>query len=237
MRYFFALWVLLPLTLAVSGCFKDPVIEADSEAEFNRSYAEVVSALTPDDRQRFDTSLKDIVLVQSGIYAPMIEAQTSQVPKTIAPLGGMVDALSDAAMKSVNALVANKWAENRDKSVVQYARAVVDGRTAKEIFVIAETERNRAIELALATYREQLEQAKAALADLHSKDESAAADLAEQSAFLTNIATTKARFYYKKSSYRSEPVIAFTVANNGAIPIKRIFVHGKVQTPGRAIPG
>jgi hypothetical protein len=148
----------------------------------------------------------------------------------------MVNALSDATMKRVNTLVANKWAENRDKSVVHYARAVVDGRNAKEIFVLADSERNRAIEQALATYRDQLENSKSALGDIQAKGNSAAAEVAEQTAFLANIAISKASFYYRKSNYSADPVIDFTVTNNGANPIKVLFMHGKVLTPGRAIP-
>jgi hypothetical protein len=53
---------------------------------------------------------------------------------------------------------------------------------------------------------------------------------------LATIEITKPRFYYNTTEYRSEPVIAFTIANKGPIPIKCIFMHGKVQTPGRAIP-
>jgi hypothetical protein len=52
---------------------------------------------------------------------------------------------------------------------------------------------------------------------------------------LERIQITKPRFSYQKSNFLEEPIISFTIANRGTIPIKRIFVLGKLQTPGRAI--
>ena len=34
----------------------------------------------------------------------------------------------------------------------------------------------------------------------------------------------------------SQPVVSFTIQNKGNIPLKRIFLEGNLQTPGRAVP-
>jgi hypothetical protein len=84
--------------------------------------------------------------------------------------------------------------------------------------------------------REQLAQAKSALNDLRAEEEAAATSLAEQKAVLERIEITKPRFAYRETGFLKESSISFSIANNGTIPIKRIFVHGKLQTLGRAIP-
>ena len=57
----------------------------------------------------------------------------------------------------IDAVTAAKWDENRAKAVVANARAIIDGRTANEIILIAADERKKALESTIATYREQVE--------------------------------------------------------------------------------
>jgi hypothetical protein len=42
--------------------------------------------------------------------------------------------------------------------------------------------------------------------------------------------------YYWAGDYIAEPVIAFTIKNNGTTPIAVAYFHGKLETPGRAVP-
>src|SRR5262249_44093685 len=51
------------------------------------------------------------------------------------------------------------------------------------------------------------------------------------------ITVSDARFWYQAQRYgRDEPVISFTLDNKGRIAIKRIFMEGTLQTPGRSVP-
>jgi hypothetical protein len=128
------------------------------------------------------------------------------------------------------------WERSRAKLVVENARALVDGRSAKEILKIANDERKKARDAALAVYREQLAKAKAALNDGRIQTGEAQRARAEQQVILQSVKVSNARFAYQKSGFLDEPTISFTISNQGTIPLKRIFMHGRVQTPGRAIP-
>jgi hypothetical protein len=106
----------------------------------------------------------------------------------------------------------------------------------KEIITLAVDERKKSIEAAIAIYRDQLAKAKAALRDILADSEAALQKQAAQMSILQQIKITHASFRYSTSTSLKEPVISFTIANGGPVPLKRIFVAGKLQTPGRAIP-
>ena len=72
---------------------------------------------------------------------------------------------------------------------------------------------------------EQLAQAQSALNDLRTEKE-----------LLAQIEITKSHFTFEKLGFLEQPTISLTIANKSTIPIKRIFVHGKLQTPGRSVP-
>jgi hypothetical protein len=120
--------------------------------------------------------------------------------------------------------------------MVENARAIVDGRTAKEIISIAADDRKKALEDTIATYRDQVEKAKSALKDIQTETEITTQRQNEQKGLLDKIVITKPRFLYQKDSFMSQPVLSFTIQNKGNIPVKRVFIEGILQTPGRAVP-
>ena len=77
------------------------------------------------------------------------------------------------------------------------------------------------------TVREQLAQAQSGLKNLRAEHETFATILAT----LQKIEITNPRFAYQER----QASISFSIANNGNIPVKRIFGIGKLQTPSRWI--
>lgn len=229
----------LAMGLLLSACFEEPKLQADTEADFNSSFATLTQDMNSADKEKLDAALRDIALVEAGIYGPMLAAKSYQLPSGEAgtPFGNaFAGTFASAMTTAIDQGVAANWDANRAKAVVNNARAIVDGHTAKEILVIADSERKKGIKAALAIYQDQLVKANSALNDVHAEIEAADRKQAEQQIMLQQIEITNARFTFDKTGFLEQPTISFTIANKGAIPIKRIFVHGKVQTPGRAIP-
>lgn len=229
----------LTFGLLLSACLDEPRLKADTEANFTASFAAVTRHLGNAEDEKLDSALRDIVLVQGSLYGPLFDAKNYRLPsgEPGAALGqGLTNALADSMTKAIELGVTSKWNENRAKAVVQNAWAIVDGRTAKEILAIAKNERKMAAESALAIYRDQLAKAKMALNDIQTEADISARNQAEQKSLIERIEITKPRFTFEKSGFTEQPTISFTIANKGTIPVKRIFVHGQVQTPGRAIP-
>jgi hypothetical protein len=155
--------LVVPIVLFLVACSGEPKFKADTEANFNDSFAAVAKGLSAEDaedKETLDAALKDIVLVQVRLYGPMLEAKSYQLPSN-EPGAELTRTLTEtftgAASRMVYAATAAKWNENRAKATVGNARAIVDGRTAKEIIKIAADERKKALEIAIATYRDQLE--------------------------------------------------------------------------------
>lgn len=232
--------------LLLSGCFDDPKLRADTEADFSSSLEAVNKGLSGPEREKLDAALKDIVLVQIGFYGPLFTAKNFRPPVDASnaasknPFSAFSEGLAAATLTAAGGVVATGfdqgWMANRPKAVVQNARAIVDGRSAKEIIDIANTERKRAMEAALAIYHEQLVKAKSALNDLSADALAADRTRDEQKDLLARIEITKPRFTKEKSMFSEDPVISFTIANKGPVAVKKIFLGGKVQTPGRSIP-
>jgi hypothetical protein len=222
------------------ACSAEPKIKADTESNFNSSFAEVIKEMSAADKQKLDVALKDIVLVQVGLYGPMFDAKNYQLPSNdphTALFGqSLAAAFTGATTKMIDAVTAAKWDENRAKAVVANARAIIDGRTANEIILIAADERKKALESTIATYREQVEKAKSSLRDIQTDSEAETQRQNDQEVLLEKIVITKPRFSYQKNSYMSQPVVSFMIQNKGNISLKRIFLEGNLQTPGRAVP-
>jgi hypothetical protein len=196
----------IALALSLAACLPEAKLQADSEAAFTASLEAATNRMSPVNKERVDAALRDLVLARLGPDAPQAAADK----------------------------LASNWAAARAALVVKHARDVVHGRTVREIIVIAEEERKKSTETALAAYREQLAKAKAALKDIESAAEPA--PQAEQQALLQQIEIAKARFGFEELGMLEQPTISFSVANKSSVPVKRIFVHGRVQTPGRAAP-
>ncbi len=232
--------VTILAALYLPACSGEPKINADTESNFNSSFAEVIKGMSAEEKQKLDAALKDIVLVQVGLYGPMFEAKNYQLPSKephTALFGqSLAAAFTGATSKMIDAVTATKWDENRAKAVVANARAVIDGRTAKEIILIAADERKKALENTITTYRGQVEKAKSALKDIQADTEAAMQRQDEKKSLLEKIAITKPRFSFQKNSVMNQPIVSFTIQNKGNIPLKRIFMEGNLQTPGRAVP-
>lgn len=226
--------------LLLSACLgEEPKLKADTETNFNATFVAMTKDLKSDETAKLDSALKDIVLIKAGLYSPTLAAKTYQTSSRepgAALAQNFAQALTTSMTKAIEVGVTAKWEENRARAVVQNARELVDGRTAKEILAIADSERKQAIAAALTIYRDQLAKAKSALNDLQIEAEANLRTQTEQKTLLDNIEITKPRFSYETSGYMEKPTIAFAIANKGRVPIKRIFIRGKVQTLGRAIP-
>jgi hypothetical protein len=205
--------------LLLAACLPDPRLRADNEDRFAASLASATRSLNPATREKLDSALHDIVLARLEPGRPAAEAMAERLAAD--PLG-------------VDAKFAREWAARRAALVVKHARDVVEGRTAREVIAFAERERRSAVQAALALQREQLARAKAAFSAVQS-----AADAGlrvEHRGLLQRIAIAKARFSLEELGMLEQPTISFVIANKGTIPVKRIFVHGTMQAPGRDSP-
>lgn len=101
---------------------------------------------------------------------------------------------------------------------------------------ISAEEQKKRLFAELAGQEEQLAKAKLALAESQTASDAAARQRAEQQAQLDSIVLSKARFSYRTESYRDQPIVSFSISNNGMLPIKRIFLAATLKTPGRAVP-
>lgn len=89
----------------------------------------------------------------------------------------------------------------------------------------------------LTAYEDQLKQTRATLAEVRAEAELAARQHADQQAMLDSIVFKDPLFRLLPQRYGSDkPLISFSLANNGSTAIKKIFVEGTLQTPGRAVP-
>ncbi|MBS0526017.1 MAG: hypothetical protein JSS04_20475 [Proteobacteria bacterium] len=89
----------------------------------------------------------------------------------------------------------------------------------------------------LLTSQKQLVGAQAALQQAQDELQAADRSLAEKRVLTEQITVANARFWYSAQRFGSdEPVISFTLENKGKIAIKRIFMEGTLQTPGRSVP-
>ncbi len=231
--------VLAAMALSLSACFDEPKLKADTEPNFKSSLATINKSLASDDSEKLDAALKDIVLVQTDGYGPLSEATIyrAAADKLGAPPNDQSIALLIYGFRpAFDSSFATNWTGNRAALVVKYAKPLVDGRSAKEILAIAEAERKRAAGLAQAIYREQLEKAKSALDHLQAEAEDFTRSEARVKELLGQIQISAARIRLPKSGPQDEPVMSFTIANNSTVAVKRIFVDGTLQYPGRPVP-
>lgn len=230
--------LLITVGLLAAGCFEEPTLKADNEADFDATYLSMTQNMSSGDREKLDAALKDIVLVEVGLYGPLRDAKTFKLPTSQPSAFGQAFAanLEQGMSPLLEVALSASWERGRAKLVVENARTLVDGRPAKEILTVADEERKKARDAALAIYRDQLTKAKAALNDVRAQKEAALRTRTEQQIILQNVKISNPRFSYQKTGFIEQPIISFNISNEGTIPIKRIFMQGKVQTPGRAIP-
>src|SRR5690348_10790716 len=157
--------VLATMALSLSACFGEPRLKADTEPNFKSSLATINKSLGSDDNEKLDAALRDIVLVQTDAYGPLSEANIYRATADklgMPPNDQSIAVLMYGFRPAFDTSFATNWTGNRAALVVKYAKQLVDGRSAKEILAIAQEERKRAVGVAQAIYREQLEKAKSA---------------------------------------------------------------------------
>ena len=231
--------VLAAMGLSLSACFDEPRLKADTESNFKNSLATINRSLSIDDNEKLDSALKDIVLVQTDGYGPLSEATVYRAAAEklgVPPNDQSIALFRYGVRPTFETSFATNWIGNRAALVVKYARQLVDGCSAKEILAIAQGERKRAVGLALAIYRQQLEKAKSALDHLKAEAEDVTRREAKAKELLRQIQIGAAGLRFQKSGLQDVPVISFTIANNSAVAVKRIFVDGTFQTLGRSVP-
>lgn len=124
-----------------------------------------------------------------------------------------------------------------DKTLIEGAREKLNGKTAAEIFALAEeiqkkNEKEQA-ERDAKQQAEQLEQIHKEIVEL----EEAEKHSKQASAQLAKFKVERSRFYKKPQRYGPpEPVIELKVHNDTDIAISRAYFKGTYATPGRSVP-
>lgn len=109
-----------------------------------------------------------------------------------------------------------------DEQLLALVGDEVSGKTAKQI--IMESLKERADQA-----KNQIESGEKHIAEMEQQKVSV-------SQILDKILISKSQFYWQANSFLEEPVIAFTIQNGSEVPVRRIFVHGILETPGRSVP-
>jgi len=55
-------------------------------------------------------------------------------------------------------------------------------------------------------------------------------------AVFDNVHLDNPRYHVESNGFMEQPVISFTITNGSKVPIKKIYVHGILSSPGRALP-
>jgi hypothetical protein len=97
----------------------------------------------------------------------------------------------------------------------------IDGKTASEIIQLDLNTKVTRLRADIDTSTKDVVAAKAELTKLQSE--------------IAKFEITNPRYFWA-GDYIAEPVIAFTIKNNGTTPIATAYFHGKLETPGRAVP-
>jgi hypothetical protein len=62
----------------LSACFDEPRLKADTEANFTASFATMTKDMSSAEKEKLDAALKDIALVQVGLYRVTLDAEASK---------------------------------------------------------------------------------------------------------------------------------------------------------------
>jgi hypothetical protein len=215
----------------LAGCFDEPRLSAKTEEAFNRSFEAITKDLDVSDKIRLDDAIRDIAFSKAGVSKPVREAQAYSPPsRNGGPnFSGLTAGLIENAVSS-------QWSGNRAKIAVEYAGAIIDGHTVTEVLRIADSERAKSRLDAIAIYIAQLEKTKSAISEAETEQDQIQKEAERSRSIIDQLQVTKARFYYQQTSYSSDPIVSFTITNKTGLPVKRVYFHGKVQTPGRAVP-
>jgi hypothetical protein len=92
------------------------------------------------------------------------------------------------------------------------------------------------LEAELLRYERDLAQAVAELAGAKKRFDMEARKRSEQQAALDKITLKNPKFQIRSGSYRDEAMISFSLENRSPVAIKKVYVEGTLQTPGRSVP-
>lgn len=181
---------------------------------------------------RCSVTLLSLLLVTSGCGSPRLD--TSSDEKLKASIQTVKNSLSAEDKKefedSIKILAFDGVNSIFDLSadpggMERKLKEKLDGKSAKE--VIAEGKR------ILAERREkQRKEIEGEIQELLTKQVNSKKAAKSLAAF----SVERSRFYYSKDRFSSGPTIELTVKNGTPHPVSRVYFHGVLATPGRAVP-
>ncbi|WP_375397855.1 hypothetical protein [uncultured Sphingomonas sp.] len=98
----------------------------------------------------------------------------------------------------------------------------INGKTADQIIRLGYQTRIGLIDKAIAEDAAAIQRIKA--------------ERAKYAAVFDNIHIDGARYHVVNNGFMDDPTISFTITNGAKFPIKRVYLHGILTSPGRAIP-
>lgn len=116
-----------------------------------------------------------------------------------------------------------------EEALLARIQPIVDGKTGRQVIRIAD-------ERALERYMRQMAALTEEISALEMEIENASAIMRAGQQTLEEIELSGARYYWSDDSVFAEPVVDFRVTNRSDAAIRKIFVHGLLETPGRSVP-
>jgi hypothetical protein len=131
----------------------------------------------------------------------------------------MPEADNEAGLFGALAQLANT--ESLEKNFL----ATIDRKTPREIIAMGDQKVRDRQEKELASINSEIQ-------ELEKKE----TEYNSSKTILSKIIVKDSKYYHSETGFMSTPVIELKVTNDTGIAISRIFFHGVVSTPGRAIP-
>lgn len=105
----------------------------------------------------------------------------------------------------------------------------ISGKTGAEVLsLVAERSRER--------FERQLSVVEVEIASLVDELAAAETSLSEAESVRAKIKISDAKYYWTSSRFSDEPTLDFKISNQTDVPIRRVFFHGLLETPGRSVP-
>lgn len=200
--------IALVASLGVVSC-SEPTADTSSEAAFERSLERMRSGLDASELERFNAAVSQLMLAGT---------------------------LGDSEGNGFEVLARLAAASEEPERLLQDAAPLIDGKTAHEIMVEADRRTLARLERQAAALEETITGVEAELSEAVEENAVEAARLAEAQMVLDQIEIDRARYHWRESGYLERAIISFRITNNSAVAVKRIFVDGVLETPGRSIP-
>lgn len=180
-----------------------------------------------DGEPRFDTSTaaayrQSLAAVQSALPEP----ERPKLMKALIQLSfaGVTD--NDNPFAKLTAM-AN--AAKHETTMLAVLSPVLHGRTGPEVIKLASDQAEQTRQRQLTAVRDEIATIERELA-------AGVAKATAEGALLSKIQLQGARYFWNEQGYSDEPIIAFKITNGGDKAIRKIYVRGIVETPGRSVP-